>query len=221
MEDPGDLPVIIAQSGPLNGQRWVLRDELIIGRDPSCAIMVADRQVSRFHARLTRQEEGVLLEDLGSKNGSYVNGRLLDEPCLLQDGDLLQVALIQALVYLSSDSTMPLPASPRAAVGTGSCRLTLDVRARRVWVCGEELLPALSLPQFRLLQILYEQPEKVVPRQQLVETVWSDDEADGVSEEALDALVRRLRDRLALVDPTHAYIITVRGHGLRLDNPSN
>jgi DNA-binding response OmpR family regulator len=41
----------------------------------------------------------------------------------------------------------------------------------------------------------------------------------NVSEQALDALVRRLRDRLAEIDPIHNYIITVRGHGLRLENP--
>ena len=42
--------------------------------------------------------------------------------------------------------------------------------------------------------------------------------SEGVSEEAMDALVRRLRDRLSLLDPDHQYIITIRGHGLRLDN---
>jgi DNA-binding response OmpR family regulator len=40
----------------------------------------------------------------------------------------------------------------------------------------------------------------------------------GVSDQALGALIRRLRDRYAL-DPTHQYIDTVRGHGIRLDNP--
>jgi DNA-binding winged helix-turn-helix (wHTH) protein len=35
----------------------------------------------------------------------------------------------------------------------------------------------------------------------------------------LDALVRRLRDRLSAIDNDHQYIITIRGHGLRLDNP--
>jgi DNA-binding response OmpR family regulator len=48
--------------------------------------------------------------------------------------------------------------------------------------------------------------------------VWSEEEALGVSEQAIDALVRRLRDRIAAVDPDHAYIVTVRGHGFRFDN---
>ena len=50
-------------------------------------------------------------------------------------------------------------------------------------------------------------------------SVWGEDDAIGVSEQAVDALVRRLRDRLASIDSSHAYIVTVRGHGLRLDNP--
>jgi DNA-binding response OmpR family regulator len=49
--------------------------------------------------------------------------------------------------------------------------------------------------------------------------VWGEEQAIDVSEQALDALVRRLRDRLATVDPNHSFIITIRGHGLRLDNP--
>ena len=38
-------------------------------------------------------------------------------------------------------------------------------------------------------------------------------------DQALDALIRRLRDRLAEADPGHEYVVTVRGHGLRLENP--
>ena len=49
--------------------------------------------------------------------------------------------------------------------------------------------------------------------------VWGDKEAVGVSEQALDALVRRLRDRLAATDARYNYLVTVRGYGLRLDNP--
>jgi DNA-binding response OmpR family regulator len=61
----------------------------------------------------------------------------------------------------------------------------------------------------------------VVSRSELVNGVWGDEEAEGVSEQALDALVRRLRDRLNSLDPDHPYVVTVRGHGLRLDNPQD
>ncbi len=91
--------------------------------------------------------------------------------------------------------------------------------SRRVWVDGNEVNPALSVPQFRLLEALYNSRGRVVSRQDLVIAVWGDEESAGVSEQALDALVRRLRDRLSSLDLSHEYLLTVRGYGLRLDNP--
>lgn len=213
-----EQPVIIAQTGPLNGQRWAIGEVLLIGRDMGCQVIIADRQVSRFHARISRVEKGVLLEDLGSKNGTYVNGAPVSEPVYVQDSDLLQIAMVQQFVFLSSDVTMPLEMGsflPKERHG----RLFLDLRSRRVWIGQKEVIPPLSVPQFRLMQILYEQPDRVVPRQELVLAIWGEKEAVGISEQALDALIRRLRERLTSVDALHQYLVTVRGHGLRLDNP--
>ena len=61
----------------------------------------------------------------------------------------------------------------------------------------------------------------MVARQDLITAVWGDEEAVGISEQAMDALVRRLRDRLSQLDPKYPYVITVRGHGLRLENPED
>ncbi len=218
--DGAELPVLIGQAGPLNGQRWVIEREILMGRDASCDIVIADRQVSRFHARISPTEQGILLEDLGSKNGTFRNGARLDDPAILSDGDLVQISLAQHFVFLSSDATVPLEMDTLPEKGEMRCRLYLDHRSRRVWVGGKELVPPLSVPQFRLLQALYEQPGEVVERQDLINFIWGEDESIGVSEQAFDALVRRLRERLSLADPGHEYIITMRGHGLRLDNPS-
>lgn len=220
-----DLPVLIAQSGPLNGNRWDIDQELVIGRDDTCQVIIQDRQVSRFHARLSVTPDGISLEDLASKNGTFVNGTRLEDPAVLQDGDVIQISMIQSFVYLSSDSTMPLgPGVPLPdllqAVSGHPRRLRLDAASRRVWVGGKEIDPPLSVPQFCLLESLYNAQGKVVARQDLVVTVWGDVDSVGVSEQALDALVRRLRDRLASLDPAHEYLVTVRGYGLRLDNPS-
>jgi DNA-binding response OmpR family regulator len=146
----------------------------------------------------------------------------VDGNILLQDGDVVQIALAQQFIYLSSDATLPLeasfvdhsltePALPR--------RLRLDIRSRRVWIDEVEILPPLSASQFHLLEVLYENQGDVVSRDVLINSVWGDEVANGVSEQALDALVRRLRDRIAAIDPTHSYINTIRGHGLRLENP--
>jgi pSer/pThr/pTyr-binding forkhead associated (FHA) protein len=186
----------------------------VIGRGDNCDIVIDDRQVSRFHARLTPTSEGVVLEDMGSKNGTHCNGNPIVNPVVLQDGDVIQVSLIQQLIYFTSDATVSLSESQDP-----STRIRLDVRSRRVWVLNQQLVPPLSALQFHLLHILYQQTGQVVTRQELISSAWGDDEAVGVSDQALDALIRRLRDRLVEIDPDYMYIITVRGHGLRLDNP--
>lgn len=218
-----DAPVLVAHTGPLNGQRWPLLRPIIVGRDPQCEIVIADRQVSRQHARLVPSSQGIMIEDLGSKNGTHYNGQLLTTPRLLQDGDVIQIALAQQFVFLSSDATLPLEVDDleqrpfQEPVESGG-RLRLEKRSRRVWIGSQEVVPPLSVSQFALLEILYDNPGQVISREALSSAIWGDSEALEVSMQALDALVRRLRERLNSLDPNHNYIVTVRGHGLRLDN---
>ncbi len=215
-----DIPVLVGQAGPLNGQRWLLRDDIVVGREHSCDITIPNRQVSRQHARIFSSPGGVYLEDLGSKNGTHHNGQLVENAALLKDGDIIQIALAQQFVFLSSDATLPLESLDELeALISPQGRLHLDKRSRRVWIGDEEVQPPLSASQFHLLEILFEHEGRVVPRTDIISRIWGAENAVDVSEQALDALVRRLRDRLAAVDVHHAYIVTVRGHGLRLDNP--
>lgn len=216
-----DFPTLIAQTGPLNGQRWLLKNDVIVGRDESCNVVIQNRQVSRYHARFVNLPQGVQLEDLGSKNGTHINGREVVEPVILQDGDVIQIAYAQQFIYLSSDSTLPLelPSDKTAETPSTTRLLRLDKRSRRVWIGKDELLPPLSVSQYQLLELLYDNPGRVVTRSELVQAVWEKEYAVGISEQALDALIRRLRDRLASINTEHQFLVTVRGHGLRLDNP--
>lgn len=215
-----ELPVLIAQAGPLNGQRWQINDNKTIGRDALCDVIISDRQVSRMHARLVLTPKGILLEDLDSKNGTHLNGQRLTDPQILQDGDSIQIALVQHFTFLSSDATLPLDDDFLGIQPIRTTLLRLEKRSHRVWIGDKEVLPPLSVSQYKLLEILYDQQQRVVSRSKVIEYVWSADQAVLVSEQALDALVRRLRDRLASIDPAHAYISTIRGHGMRLDNPT-
>lgn len=215
-----EFPILIAQKGPLLGQRWNIKTEINVGRDPDCDIVVPDRQVSRVHAKFTFNKKFVELTDLGSKNGTYVNGTMISDPTELEEGDIIQIALVQSFFFLSSDATMPLDQEllPGPLSLDKQKKLLLDFRSRRVWMGNEEILPPLSMPQFRLLHALHEQQGKVVSRSDLIAIIWGDEKAVGVSEQALDALVRRLRDRISVFDSSHEYLVTVRGHGIRLDN---
>jgi len=209
-----ESPLLIAQNGPLKGQRWMLNRPLLVGRETTCEIVVPDRMVSRFHARITPMSEGIMLEDLDSKNGTHRNGNPVVGQVFLQDGDTVQIALAQQFLFLISDATVPLTGEedrPR--------KLQLEMRSRRVWVNDQLIDPPLSALQFHVLRVLYENQAQVVDRHQLIVNAWGEDQAVGVSDQALDALLRRLRDRIAEIDPAHPYIVTLRGHGIRLENP--
>jgi hypothetical protein len=214
-ENNQEYPLLIAQAGPLEGQRWKINGPLTLGREKDCQIIIPLRQVSRHHCRVSPSPNGAMIEDLGSKNGTYLNGSLVQEPAILTDGDEIQISLAQHFTFLSSDATMPLESLP---LEMQKRRLRVDAGARRVWVLDQEIDPPLSASQFNLLGALYTQTGAVIPRTEIIAAVWSS-AAEGVTEQALDALVRRLRDRLGELDPNWEYIVTVRGHGLRLDNP--
>lgn len=68
-----------------------VNEELVIGRAESCGLSLADPLVSKFHAQLTRRDDGSWLEDLGSTNGTRVNGRPLTQPQLVRPGDQVQL----------------------------------------------------------------------------------------------------------------------------------
>jgi DNA-binding winged helix-turn-helix (wHTH) protein len=73
----------------------------VLGRAPDSAVRIDAPGVSRHHARITLNDEGALLEDLESKNGTHLRGRRLDAPAPLQDGDPFRLGS-QSLVFRRS-----------------------------------------------------------------------------------------------------------------------
>jgi DNA-binding response OmpR family regulator len=154
-----------------------------------------------------------LLEDTASKNGTYLNGRRVIGAESLQDGDQIHVPPRFDFVFVDSGATAP--------VGGGNFEepIRLDRDQRRVWIQGQEIEPPLSAAQFGLLALLAEQPGRAYSRDEIIEMVWPDVASEGVSDAAIDALVRRLRSRLDEVDERHRYVSVVRGYGFKLDLP--
>jgi DNA-binding winged helix-turn-helix (wHTH) protein len=216
-----DSPMLIIENGQMAGQRWLMdSDCVIIGREASVAhLLLPERQVSRKHAKIERTESGFFLSDLGSKNGTFLNGKEVHDPQKLQDGDEIQIALSVKIAFVGSDATAPLNARPISKGMHAAVRgIRLDKESRRVYIAEQNLDPPLSVQQYRLLEMLIDANGALVSRQDIVEKVWEGESAYGVSEQAIDALVRRLRDRITERDSEHEYIVTVRGHGLRFEN---
>jgi hypothetical protein len=98
---------LVMRSGPTPGATFGLEgDQLVIGRDVTSNIAIADAEVSRKHARLTFQGGKYVIEDLGSTNGTFVNGQRLSGPVVLKAGDLVALGEQIVLIYegLASDA---------------------------------------------------------------------------------------------------------------------
>src|SRR5215470_16853631 len=108
---------LIMRSGPTPGAAYTLEgDQITIGRDSNNEIVINDAEISRRHARLTFQGGKYVLEDLGSTNGTFVNGQRLAGPRVLKAGEVVsfgeQIVLVFEAVNVDSGATM---VSPRAA----------------------------------------------------------------------------------------------------------
>jgi len=86
------LPWVLGiESGPLKGQRFPLGERLKIGRALDNDLVLTGTQVSRQHAVIERAGQGYKIRDLGSGNGTLVNGVLISKPTELKSGDVLQI----------------------------------------------------------------------------------------------------------------------------------
>lgn len=101
---PGQFQLTM-RSGPNPGTVYALDgDQITIGRDSSNEIPVNDAEVSRRHARLTFQGGKYVLEDMGSTNGTFVNGQRLTGPRVLKTGEVISLGEKIVFVYESVDS---------------------------------------------------------------------------------------------------------------------
>jgi pSer/pThr/pTyr-binding forkhead associated (FHA) protein/predicted Ser/Thr protein kinase len=125
-------------AGNARGSEILVEDEFVIGRQASEEGKLGqDAEISREHARVARSGRGFVIEDLGSTNGTFVNGRRISGPEILSPGDRIQVGATTLVVQVSvpsaaepsaaapaaepdadtrSSARMPMPEPPTAAV---------------------------------------------------------------------------------------------------------
>ncbi len=101
----------VMRSGPTPGATYSLEgDQLTIGRDSNNGVVINDAEISRKHARLTFQGGKYVLEDLGSTNGTFVNGQRLAGPVVLKSGDVVafgeQIVLMFDVLSVDAGATV-------------------------------------------------------------------------------------------------------------------
>lgn len=104
----------VMRSGPTPGVTFPLDgDQLTIGRDSSNGVAINDAEVSRKHSRLSFQGGKFVIEDLGSTNGTFVNGQRLAGPVVLKAGDVVslgeQIVLMYDAINMDPGATMAAP----------------------------------------------------------------------------------------------------------------
>ncbi len=105
------MPYLNALSGTAFGKRYELKNaETILGRHPECDVVLDAGAVSRQHAKVVSLDGQFMLEDLKSRNGTFLNGRLINQPTALQDGDLIRICDLE-LAYHDEPAESNLNAS--------------------------------------------------------------------------------------------------------------
>ena len=122
----------VMRSGPTPGATYSLEgDQITIGRDSNNGVVINDSEISRKHARLTFQGGKYVLDDLGSTNGTFVNGQRLVGPVVLKAGDVVslgeQIVLMFDALSVDAGATMvaarkgaPAPVAPPAPVAAAA-----------------------------------------------------------------------------------------------------
>ena len=104
----GALPRLVLRglSGPMLGRSFPLRDGMVLGRGRDCEVFIESQEISRQHARLRVRPESVMVEDLNSTNGTFVNGERVTT-ALLEPGDELRLDTIRFIMVAPGTTGTP------------------------------------------------------------------------------------------------------------------
>lgn len=174
-----------------------------IGRGVENEIVIVSKRVSREHARIHREGRKLILEDLGSTNGTFLNDQRVLSPQVLRDGDHILVG-DTAFTFHDPDTTTrdtPFP------------DLEVDQEAGVVRV--NRLPVSLSPKEFALLAYLFQHRGKVCSKEEIGQVVWVEYQ-EGIFDYQIENLVRRLRTKIELDPNSPVILLTVRGMGYRL-----
>jgi predicted component of type VI protein secretion system len=182
------MPWLKMLKGETPGRAFPLdRDITVLGRDAACEIVLTDSQVSKRHARITRKDDGLHIEDLGSVNGTRVGNRDLTGMHRLEDGNLIQIGST-LLAYAESDTTV---------VGAAEPSTLDDAESGGTWLVSAKedttVLSAVDTSTQTDAQVAQVRPEEKL--QAILEIARALDgtiDLDGVLEKVLETLFRIL-----------------------------
>ncbi len=176
-----------------------------LGRAVENEIVIVSKRASREHAHIRRDGRRVFLDDLGSTNGTFLNGERVLGTAQLRDGDEISIGEI-TFTFHDPDTTTRETPFPELEVNVGAGIVRLNRRAIQ-----------LSPKEFALLAYLDENRGKVCSKDEIGRTVWSEYQAGtGIYDYQIENLIRRLRTKIEDDANMPVLLITVRGLGYKL-----
>ena len=188
---------------PTGREHALTGETTTIGRGVENTIVITSRRVSREHASVQRQGRRVILSNLGSTNGTFLNDERVLAPLELRDGDAITIGDV-VLVFHDPESTYLETPFPELEVDVAAGIVRVDRRA-----------VALSPKEFALLSYIYEHRGTVCSKDDIGAQVWPE-YRESVYDYQIENLVRRLRARIEPDPANPQLLLTVRGMGYKL-----
>ena len=186
------------------GRQFPLADQaIVLGRSPQCAVFIADQRASRRHAEMRWDGEVATLNDLGSANGTFLNGRRITATEALRDGD--EIAIASAIfTFRDPESTLRAANFPL---------LVVDGKSGEIWVNRKSV--TLSPKEQALFDLLSRHAGRACSKQEIAQAVWPEYQAE-VYDYQIESLVKRLREKIEPDPPNPVLLLTVHGRGYKL-----
>jgi len=199
MNEP-DVPHLLDH---LNQRISLTTPTITLGRAPDCHVIIVDRRASRRHAEICRQDDGFILRDLNSTNGTWLNGQRLTAPTLLHEDDVIEIASAR-FTFHDPDATLETSHFPH---------LVVDEATGDIWVDRRPV--QLSPRQLALFSLLWARRGRVCSKDEIACAVWPECKGE-IYDYQIESLVKRLRARLEPDPNQPVLLLTVRGCGYRL-----
>ncbi|MFV9507726.1 MAG: FHA domain-containing protein [Oscillochloridaceae bacterium umkhey_bin13] len=193
---------LTAMAGGVRPEEFVLDGgSCTLGRSSLCQVLIDRNVVSRLHARIVRESVRFILSDLGSTNGTFVNGNRLQGTYVLRDRDQIGLGSPAPLLRFTDPDPTHIPAQ----------RLRYDERLH-IFLFDDQPLH-LPQTQLRLLLHLYRHSDTVCTRESCTQAIWGHNYDPGADADRLDRAINGVRSRLRELAGETFMIETRRGEG--------
>jgi hypothetical protein len=223
--------LLIVQSGiPTPGAIPLDEGMHVLGRIPIADIDFDNPFVSRRHAEISFNESGYSIRDLGSKNGTFVDGvRISEHPRALSGGEIVELGEGQVVAtFALKAGTVTLPhagasvgmaaAAPSGTLNAAaSGGLTVDLSKREVYMAGTPVVPPLTRKEFDILELLWERRGEACSKDEISARGWPERPRGSVTDQEISQCVHRIRKRVEPDPGAPRYVELMRGFGYRLN----